>query len=635
MFYPSLQEIESNTLEHKEPGELHLLRILQGLPDVFEVYFQPHIKYAHPDIVILKPGSGALIIEVKDWNLSSYTYNPEDKGHGYMTIGDSETKWQTPMGQANGYKDDLYDVLCPALHRQMLQRNSRDAYGIVRTAVYFYQQSAKAVYSVFNDKEKWKYSGVCPQFDWAFCWTQEDDEDIVGYVCRIMTTKSECTPVIDKELHVLFKPSEHWAERFIPVELDKKQEALTRVECRPRKLRGPAGTGKSLILAKKAVNCFMEKQQPVLILTYNITLRNYLHDVIAMYTRSLKQRDREGMFKILHFDSLLPELIEDLGLVGPAKPKDFKDEELMEAYRQAQMDILRANADRLPKYSSVLIDEAQDYKNDWLRFINKYLVPVDADYFAVADEVQNVYGHALLETRTRLPTMSGFPGAWNQVVIHYRSRKDLSDLCAEFQREYLEGKYDPLYGSGNRCWILDGEMAYSFRHERRIDDIARSVYAYVERKRKEGNGISPNDICIMALEQSIVSEIDSVYRSYIGDNATTMTSYIKEDKELAIKNGYKKKDLDTYLYEQTRAHKWMFRLNTGSIKVSTVHSMKGWEMDTVFFVLTNESQMERYMNEIVYTAITRAKRNLFILNYGCKKYNEFFDDHINKGITYY
>lgn len=67
VFYPSFNEIMNNCMEKPTEGELDLLKELQSLSDDFEIYFQAHINLAHPDIVILKKGCGALIIKVKDW----------------------------------------------------------------------------------------------------------------------------------------------------------------------------------------------------------------------------------------------------------------------------------------------------------------------------------------------------------------------------------------------------------------------------------------------------------------------------------------------------------------------------------------------------------------------------------------
>jgi ATP-dependent exoDNAse (exonuclease V) alpha subunit len=66
-------------------------------------------------------------------------------------------------------------------------------------------------------------------------------------------------------------------------------------------------------------------------------------------------------------------------------------------------------------------------------------------------------------------------------------------------------------------------------------------------------------------------------------------------------------------------------MKTGTIKLSTIHSFKGWEINTLFLFIEPEKDEKEFTNaELVYTALTRAKRNLIVFNLGNKKYDEFF-----------
>jgi ATP-dependent exoDNAse (exonuclease V) alpha subunit len=66
-------------------------------------------------------------------------------------------------------------------------------------------------------------------------------------------------------------------------------------------------------------------------------------------------------------------------------------------------------------------------------------------------------------------------------------------------------------------------------------------------------------------------------------------------------------------------------MNTGLIKLSTIHSFKGWEVDSLFLILEPENTEDSFTNdELIYTAITRCKHNLFILDSGNSKYSSFF-----------
>ena len=56
------------------------------------------------------------------------------------------------------------------------------------------------------------------------------------------------------------------------------------------------------------------------------------------------------------------------------------------------------------------------------------------------------------------------------------------------------------------------------------------------------------------------------------------------------------------------------------IKICTIHSFKGWEIGAVVLVLDNN---ENINDEMVYTAITRAKKNIIVISFGNKRYDAF------------
>ncbi len=79
-FYPLISDILNFTIKPTK-GEIALLRFLEAnLNEHYEVYFNPYLNGDRPDIIILRKGYGALIIEVKDWNLESYFIDKNKNG---------------------------------------------------------------------------------------------------------------------------------------------------------------------------------------------------------------------------------------------------------------------------------------------------------------------------------------------------------------------------------------------------------------------------------------------------------------------------------------------------------------------------------------------------------------------------
>lgn len=72
-FYPPITDILRFSVKPTE-GEFAMLRFIEkNLDNSYEIYFNPYLNGDRPDIIILRKGHGALIIEVKDWNLDNFS----------------------------------------------------------------------------------------------------------------------------------------------------------------------------------------------------------------------------------------------------------------------------------------------------------------------------------------------------------------------------------------------------------------------------------------------------------------------------------------------------------------------------------------------------------------------------------
>lgn len=82
--------------------------------------------------------------------------------------------------------------------------------------------------------------------------------------------------------------------------------------------------------------------------------------------------------------------------------------------------------------------------------------------------------------------------------------------------------------------------------------------------------------------------------------------------------------------ENKKLHFWM---NSGTIKISTINSFKGWESEFVFLILEpkyeRNTQFNMSFDELLYTGLTRCRRNLVVINFGNKEYDEKIRPLIN------
>jgi len=112
------------------------------------------------------------------------------------------------------------------------------------------------------------------------------------------------------------------------------------------------------------------------------------------------------------------------------------------------------------------------------------------------------------------------------------------------------------------------------------------------------------------------------------DAFLAFTEFYKEDlqefKKVVYNGDYK------YIRDNKKIHFWM---NSGTIKISTINSFKGWESEVVFLIIEPKYEGNTSFNlsfdELLYTGITRCRRNLIIINFGNTEYDDKIRPLIN------
>lgn len=79
-----------------------------------------------------------------------------------------------------------------------------------------------------------------------------------------------------------------------------------------------------------------------------------------------------------------------------------------------------------------------------------------------------------------------------------------------------------------------------------------------------------------------------------------------------------------------RSKKLRFQNNSGCLKLSTIHSFKGWEVKALILIIekrSNDSGDLHTIAELIYTALTRCRQHLVVINLGDTLYHDFFSKH--------
>lgn len=637
-----IPEIEKAKLSKQPPteGELFLLNYLkENFDPEAEVYFQPCFNGERPDVVIIKKGVGAIIVEVKDWNLASYSVDTKNQ----WRLLKKQTLLRSPFAQAFSYKKNLFEVHTNGLLDKSMA--SETFYGLIKVYVYFHN-AAKSELSAFYEP------ALCELRDELGVNQKSYREQKIGYesyekkrlylaskknqlerdVGSLAVTRDSLKKIafaggkqnpkfedgVYAELMRLLQPPFHYANEGKSILYTKPQARLSEsVEGARAKVCGVAGSGKTSVLAKRAVNAHKRHGEPVLILTFNLTLRMFIRDKIS----EVREDFSWGAFHIVNYHKFMSAALSSAG-IDVKTPEGLVDPSayLEEHYYSNEAILDNYVVDR---YKTILIDEAQDYKPEWQRIIRKNFLAEDGEMVLFADEKQNIYERAVDEEK-RASIISGF-GRWQRLSKSFRYKQDspVLQLSVAFQQQFLSEKY-----------IFDGDESYqqtAFLPGISLSavgawsaggllDVAELIIAIAKRE-----GIHPNDITIVSSKEDVLREVDFAIRKGPRHQERTITSFAsKEDVERVRGKRLGHAEEKKELRQLSASRKQGFNLNSGVMKLSTLHSFKGFESPTVF-VLVNELDGP----ELVYTGLTRAKENIVVLLPHGSRYFDFFAGYLD------
>ena len=594
-------------------GEQHLLSALQKhLDDSFEVYFQPLLNGDNPDIIVMRRGYGVLIIEVKDWQLAFYRVSRSRQ----WSLVKNDAPVKSPLSQAIDYKRNLYDLHIESLKEREI--TSPDLFDLVGCLVYFANEDSATIH------ERLRNYGFRP-CGWVKGFGnfqvagrgQATQEGIEGWVrlSGLLDPDERFDEALYQSFRRYLQPPFHPHQDGEPLNYPKKQAEL--IESRPgrQKVRGVAGSGKTMVLARRAVDAHKRTRSRVLILTYNITLRNYIHDKIS----KVREDFAWDNFLILHYHEFIRAMANNLGL--PIRSLDEFNRE----------DFFAPVSDQTPRFAAIFVDEVQDYQVEWLRSVYTYFLSDGGEFVLFGDEKQNIYGRDL-DVDRRCKT--NIPGRWNELTASFRLSDLIVRVATAFQNHFFNRKYDldSIEIAPEQTSLFNAPSHFEYHDLSKATDGAEVIYE-LYRSVCQKHDIHPNDVCIISSRISFLREVDCLIRTRQGERTMTMFESKETYNEL-LERIEQDEELDDKVEGLRKAKKFHFWMNPGTVKFATIHSFKGWEINTLLLVLFSdqarggkgdESKGDRVSDEeLIYTAITRCRHNLIVANFGEPKYHDFF-----------
>ncbi len=611
--YPSFADIDK-LKPPPTPGEEKLIHFLcDNLDESYEVFFQPLVNGDAPDIVLLRKNSGAVVIEVKDWNLECYEPIDFDTWQLKNITGPSgrEQLIRSPLKQVKQYCDNIFHLHVEGLQEQLAQKPKRRA--MISSLVYFHCSSHAQLCDFFSVKAK-QNDSFLSQYDCI--WGRDDltPENLHRWLEKKRMTNLSLyfNDAVYDGLKRQLVPSIHRMEQGEEIQYSSEQLRLIGYKSgESLKIKGIAGSGKTLILAKRAVNAYERTKSPVLILTFNITLRNYIHDQISRIRNDFAWKN----FIILHYHAFISSYKNNHNL------PDSKVEK--ERYN------LPAGEMR-EKYKAIFIDEIQDYEQEWVANVRRFLYD-DGEYVVFGDEKQNIYHRGLDEERK---PYTGIRGNWNRLKRSYRLSTPITKIATAFQQMFFSGVYDYDEIEQTKAGVERSEIMYYYLESVDIDFIIKLYNATLSRYL-----VNENDVCILG---SMIKTLRLIEQAIKLQGRKTKTTFESQEiyEELLLKytdsDGWFGAELFKMDIESIRrSKKFNFWMNSGTTKLSTIHSFKGWEIDTLILLIENEVDEDHCIttNELVYTALTRCRRNLIVINVGNEACDEFFSQRVRNFVS--
>lgn len=230
------------------------------------MYIDAAVNEVAVDFIIVRPNKGILLLNIFEENLNECTLSEDKKEinvHGQL--------YQSPIDLINlcqlSIKDGIEELLMSTIEDN---RN----FSLIKKAVVFSENSIDEIKKFFEYQNN--------VFNFTFIFGKEiiENRDIsqnLYTTIGFLYNNNAFDDVVRRKLARMISPSWHsYQEGRIDMQPIGAQKRLSESSITQQKISGVAGSGKTQVLAFRAVNAMKRTGGDVLVLTYNITLANYL-----------------------------------------------------------------------------------------------------------------------------------------------------------------------------------------------------------------------------------------------------------------------------------------------------------------------------------------------------------------------
>ena len=574
----------------------------------FELFLRPTLGIERPDFLIVNVDRGVVIVNVcKDISQFSFEYE-----------------------RVESIKQALIDTYIKSLKIGTIINPS--TYNTIKVGLYFPTASSNEVNekceeyhrSLINRWEEKGQRGRHPQNPTQYI------VKLFSQNCLAMMRDIRCQGFANdfyKEIKETILGCWHsFSHGDQTLKLTNRQKVLVDNDSLRLRIKGVAGCGKTQIVAHKAVKEHIRTGSKVLIVTYNIALMQY----IRMRINQVPADFSTDAFEIINYHQFF--ISKARRYSGNHIPFGASDSP---NFFDIHLESIRKNRDQ---YDTIIVDEAQDYTTAWFDTLRKYFLTESGRIILVGDGEQNIYSREF-DSQTRMPRVNGFGqnNPWRNVSQRVSMRMmnpKIALLSSRFANEFnISTEAITVEDNIN---LFDYKMRYWMVNSSIQPNILAGNIEWIIRQ----FNLVRREVVVLSQSINLLREIEHQYRSqYNLQSMKTFESKEEYDQVKARTSSPSKLELD--LKAIRRVAKVHFTTDVNMIKFATIQSFKGWESKSIILLILAEKNSDQDSNEDefviqtrqnipahIYTAITRARENLFILNMGNEKYHHFFNNNI-------
>lgn len=437
-------------------------RLLQYLEDDYLIWYDQPVgrRRRYPDFVILHPGRGLLLLEVKDWRLE--TLQRIDRDEATLLVNGAIKRVASPLAQARQCLYQLKQMLeadpqlcqpdgprqgqliCPYAHGVVFTRISRRAFDATdlpdvlppRLTICKDEMTPSLDAETFQQRLWDMFDYPChrplslPQVD-RIRWHLYPEVRIAAAQTALFPDPAPATSAPESAL-------ESESEPQVPVQsipdlvrvMDLQQEQLARsLGSGHRVIHGVAGAGKTLILVYRALHLAQAMHKPVLILCYNLTLAAHLRAVMA-------QHGVAGRVQVQSFHAWCHAQLRLYHVPPPPQGENFYTE-----LPACMLAAVERGAIPRAQYGALLIDEGHDFAPDWLRLAVSMVDEQTDSLLLLYDDAQAIYRGGRHGSGGLDFTLSSVgvraQGRTNILRINYRNTEEILQFAYRFARQYI------------------------------------------------------------------------------------------------------------------------------------------------------------------------------------------------------